>query len=353
MSKVSLPYNSRLFTRSRVLMSAAVVIAAGAMLWAAQATIHASAKLPLNPSHGMQAGAKRPIPVLPYVYTRSANPAQTIVTDQKGVWLATFTDKAYTVRLAGAQRTFAETSTTKATVTHNTWVRVLPKPFTGTVDDAWLTMELADTSPDILATAMQYISKAPAVTSDGIQIAGDASYGPLQSDGSRQEGADFNDFLGVDWHYGQKIDHPEVAQAKSLDCSGYMRMVWGYRAGLPLASSAASTTSLTGSTDALSRRAVQMQNASPGIELRTDNGSQVTDFHGLSVGDVVFFDASHADGTQIDHVGIFMGSDSEGHYRFISSRKTANGPTLGDVGGKSILDGSGHYAKAYRAARKF
>jgi len=49
---------------------------------------------------------------------------------------------------------------------------------------------------------------------------------------------------------------------------------------------------------------------------------------------------------------MYLGVDSGGHHRFVSSRKTANGPTLGDLGGKSLLDGTGHYAVSFRAARR-
>jgi hypothetical protein len=37
----------------------------------------------------------------------------------------------------------------------------------------------------------------------------------------------------------------------------------------------------------------------------------------------------------------FRRPDEGGHHRFISSRKTHNGPILGDVGGRSILDDTG------------
>ena len=69
-------------------------------------------------------------------------------------------------------------------------------------------------------------------------------------------------------------------------------------------------------------------------------------------GDLVFFDADAGDGPQIDHVGIYMGRDTKGHRRFLSSRKRADGPTMGDTGGKSILDGDGLYAGAFRKVRR-
>ncbi len=44
--------------------------------------------------------------------------------------------------------------------------------------------------------------------------------------------------------------------------------------------------------------------------------------------------------------------DGAGHYRFISSRQTIDGPALGDVGGASLLDGKGLYARSFRAVRR-
>ena len=55
----------------------------------------------------------------------------------------------------------------------------------------------------------------------------------------------------------------------------------------------------------------------------------------------------------IEHSGIFLGVDSKGHYRFISSRSQANGPTFGDAGGTSILDGrDAYWAVRFRTARR-
>ena len=79
---------------------------------------------------------------------------------------------------------------------------------------------------------------------------------------------------------------------------------------------------------------------------------QVKDFSQIGIGDLVFFDADESDGTRIDHIGMYLGLDAGKHHRFISSRKGANGPTLGDYKGKSILDGTGLYARAFRAIRR-
>lgn len=164
-------------------------------------------------------------PASSYKFTRRSDPARTVVSDATGRWLATFTDGARTATLAGPERTFAEPNDT-ARVTHGIWVRVLPDPFAGQVDEPWLAAALADGSPDVLQTAMQYIAGAPALwDAAGLKIAGDADYGPLQADGTRQEGADFNDYLGISWTYGGVTDTPEPAQLGSLDCSGFVRMV--------------------------------------------------------------------------------------------------------------------------------
>ena len=82
---------------------------------------------------------------------------------------------------------------------------------------------------------MQYVAGAPSLyNAAGLRIAGDAHYGPLQADGTRKEGSDFNDYLGVAWTYGASTDQPEADEIGSLDCSGFTRMVWGYRGGIPL-----------------------------------------------------------------------------------------------------------------------
>ncbi len=279
-----------------------------------------------------------------FVYKRSSDPGRTVVTNSNGKWLATFTDEAYTVSLKGPSRTLSEQTATYS-VTTSTWVRVLSKPFDGKVDEAWLRSALADTSPDVLQSAMQYTEGKPALyDSSGLKIAGDADYGPLQVDGARQEGSDFNDYLGIPWSYGSTTDQPEASQINSLDCSGFMRMVFGYHNNLPLTISPDGT--------AIPRRSFEMLDSAPGVVTVPNTGQQVTSFQKLAPGDLVFFDASTNDATQIDHVGMYLGKDEGGNYRFISSRKSINGPTLGDYNGKSILNGTGLYATSFRAVRR-
>lgn len=277
-----------------------------------------------------------------WTFVRASSPARTLVKDSGGRLLATYTDGSRSVVLTGPTRTFAE-STTSATVRTTSWVRLLPSPSDGRVDAAWLTAALADTSPDVLATAMQYVTGAPTTTAaDGSLLSSDASYGPLV-DGSRQEGSDWNDYLQVRATYDGTTDSPEAAQAGSLDCSGFVRMVFGKRLGHPMV--------VTPDGVRLPRRAVQMHAAAPGT-LVVDSPSRPTSLAALLAGDLVLFDASTDDGTLVDHVGIYLGKDSAGAPRFVSSRKTVDGPTMGDVGGRSTLSGTGLYATSLRAARR-
>jgi NlpC/P60 family len=280
-----------------------------------------------------------------FTYTHADAPARTLAFDAHGEWVATFTEGARTVTLAGPCRTFSDPTAASPVTTH-VWVRLLEEPFAGEVDEGWLEARLADTAPDLLDVATQYLAGAPPLYDDGgLQVAGDASYGPLQADGTRQEGSDFNDYLGIPWTYPDGTrDRPEAHQLQCLDCSGFVRMVWGYRGGLPLSLSVLEDGS------ALPRRAFQMYEGGPGTLLIANTGQQVTDFSVLAPGDLLFFDASQDDGDRLDHVGIYLGVDEGGRHRFLSSRKGADGPTLGDAHGSSVLDGPGLYARSSRAA---
>lgn len=298
---------------------------------------------PVAAPEGAQTVAAKPGTTWPRV-VRKLSPARSIVTDANG-WVATFTDGARTVSLAGPRRTFAE-ATTPYEVTTTTWVRLLPAPFAGKVDFAWLNAARADTAPDLLAIAFQYQTGAPSLNdATGMRYAGDASYGPLLADGTRQEGSDFNDYLGRAWSYpGGTRDAPEPEQLGSLDCSGFVRMVFGYRAGVAM--------TLRPTAGSLPRRAFEMAASAPGVLFIPNAGVPPADRSVLAPGDLLFFDASTNDGTQIDHVAIYLGRDSGGHDRFLSSRKGADGPTMGDTSGASILDGTGLYARAFRASRR-
>jgi len=298
-----------------------------------------------------------------FTFEDLADPDRVVVSEH-GHRVATFTIGCYTVTLAGPERTFREKFRRHGVdvtveVTHGTWVRAAPGPVDRRIDERWLRLALAaneDQQPDALGLAMQYVKGAPAVHEGDLLIAGDASYGPLGPDGKREEGSDFNDYLGLRWLYPTEPPDPRRADRfRCLDCSGYMRMIWGYRHHLPGSGYPGSVPLSRGPRErsALPRRAVQMYADAPGLVLVHDSGGPVTDLTALEVGDLVFFDASDDDGDAIDHVGMYLGVDASGKRRFISSRKTADGPTLGDVNGASVLDDPAeHYSRTFRAIRR-
>lgn len=254
----------------------------------------------------------------------------------------------------------AATWPTPPTVTHNTWVRALPYPFVGWTADvaAWLRNAAEDTTPDALAYAVSYINGGPVITDprrSNKQVLGVSGYGPLNPDGTRIEGADFNDYIGITWIYlaseGGTTDTAEASQLHCLDCSGLVRMVFGYWLGLPM------TQAVAAYFDGLNipRNTQYMGPSGPGVVIASMPASApaTTD---LRIGDVLFFDADQSDEAegQIDHCGIYLGvDDNSGLKRFISSRKTVNGPTFGDCGGPSVIGSSGTYSTRFRKIRRF
>lgn len=293
--------------------------------------------------------------------------------------LATLTQGARTVAFRGqtttAQRSFSEDcvisytttthpkypcATTTLTFRTNAYVRLLPQAFNGQVTQAlddWLNERDDENNdvaahPDIIAHAMSYLGA-------------DTSYGPVISSGTgpcslidysqRGEFADFNDYLETDQTYtysnGQTVTRKaDPDRAKCLDCSGYVRMIYGHHGGLPL-----EFEELNG--QAIPRRSYQIYQHAPAVTIVYDVGTQVTDLSRLLPGDLVFFNAdtdSADEQTRLDHIGIYLDRDTamSGQYRFISSRKQANGPTFADTGGRSSLDGTFFYQKAFRAIRR-
>ncbi|MDD7931370.1 C40 family peptidase [Actinomycetospora straminea] len=282
-----------------------------------------------------------------FVFER-IGPGVTEVRDQQDITVATLTEGARTVTLAGPLRVFAE-SGTRASVETGQWVRLAPQPWHASAQDetwarTWLSHALAERSPDILEIATQYVQGTPdQVDADGLRFAGDAAFGPELDNGKRQIGADFYDFLDRPWSFGDGTEKtPSAGQAGALDCSGFLRMVYGYRSGLPL---------LAGDTgEGLPRRADSMAHDGPGTLLLEDEGSRPLDLANLKPGDLLFFTTD--DEPDIDHSAIYLGLDSDDRHRFISSRAGANGPTMGDFGGASVLDGDGFFAERFRMARR-
>ncbi|MEU7786664.1 NlpC/P60 family protein [Amycolatopsis sp. NPDC049159] len=285
-----------------------------------------------------------------YTYDRLADPARTIVRDGAGAQLASFTDGSRTVMLTGRSRTFTEPKFTTAGITSTAWIRLAPQPWqAGAEKEPWFTgwfpKAAADTGPDVLAMALQYTDGAADQVVKKLRVAGDASFGPDSAEG-RLEKSDFYDYLGIGWDFPDGVhEAAEPRRARSLDCSGFVRMVYGYRAGYPLLG-----TNTKG--PGLPRRAWALAELGPGTTLIPDEKKQVTDFSRLQPGDLLFFNLEPQLGPQVSHTGIYLGIDGDGHHRVLSSRKVANGPTFGDAGGVSLIDGSGTYAKAFRTAKR-
>lgn len=299
----------------------------------------------------IQSGGAQGAPGAGPTFDRLANPARTVVRDQTGAVLATFTDGARTVALTGPRRTFSEPRFTTATITTTTWVRLAPEAWTPGAEKApwfaqWFEQARRDTGPDVFATAMQYADGAPDVRNDdGLTVSGDAIFGPVEPQGvARLEQSDFMDYLGVSYDFPDGRKNPKPDHWGALDCSGFVRMVYGYRSGYPLLG-----TNNPG--PGLPRRAWAIQQNGPGVSLIPNTRTRVTAYDAIQPGDLLFFEVEGSV-DELDHVGIFIGIDSAGHYRFMSSRERANGPTFGDLGGTSLLDDGGMYSKAWRAARR-
>lgn len=244
----------------------------------------------------------------------------------------------------------AATWETLPTVTHTDWVRVLDQPFDGTWTPALETQIRAwagSTAPDVLAYAAMFLPGAPAVTAGtgkaaGKQVLGRAGYGYLDPQGNRYEGADFHEYMNLGWTFPDgTYTGPSSKQVGNLDCSGYTRMVFGYHHGVPVA--AGSDTSKT----RLPRKSRDMVDYAPGVRIDQTNGTTPPAAALLQPGDLVLFNADSGDDNPtitVDHVGIYLGKDTEGKRRFVSSRKTGHGPTMSDLAGASTLDGTGTYA---------
>ncbi|GAA3010157.1 hypothetical protein [Actinokineospora diospyrosa] len=245
---------------------------------------------------------------------------------------------------------------TPPVVTHDTWVRVLPTAYSGTWTPAveqrvraWPT----DISPDALALAAMLSTGAAPYNSPaqgGAQVLGESGYGPLNPDGTRVEGADFHEYMGIPWTFQSGETRPAgtAEWLRTLDCSGMVRMVFGYHLGIPVVYD--NPASFDGTT--LPRRSRDIGPHGPGVIVHRDD-TTAPPYPNLQIGDIVCFDADPDPTAELDHVGIYFGPDPAGHARFISSRKTVNGPTLSDLGGPSTLDGPGTYATSLRIIRRF
>lgn len=294
-------------------------------------------------------------------WSRLENPARSVLRGADGQIKGVFTDGARTATLTGPARTFEEPASTASRVSTTDWIRLMPQPWSEGAEKEkwfgdWYAGYAGSKEDDIFAFAFQYVAGAPdKKDKQGALYAGDANFGPLNTTGAeggdlRLEQSDFYDFLGVPYPFRDGVvGQPEALKARSLDCSGFTRMVWGYRARYPLMSSDKSG-------DGLPRTANGMARSDEGVDVLPLAGITTQDrpsaIDRLQPGDLVFFKLDTRTGERLDHVGTVLGHDTEGHLIFVSSREEVNGPTIGDIGGVSRLDGNGYYAKTLRSAKR-
>ncbi|MER6072198.1 NlpC/P60 family protein [Streptomyces sp. NPDC001817] len=291
-------------------------------------------------------------------WERLNNPARSVLRDGKGAVIATFTDGARTATLKGPTRTFAEPANTTTKVVTDDWVRLMPETWTRGSEKQqwfkdWFKQYYGSEEDDVFAFAFQYVVGAPAKKDDqGIQYAGHATYGPLKADGvDRYEQTDFYDYLGIPYTFRDGVtQYPQKDRLGAVDCSGYLRLVYGYRARYPLMSD-------NDHGDGLPRTADGMARGKEGVDIIKLQGpspwyTRPQNIDVLQPGDLLFFKMDHRTGNHMDHSAIYLGPDTEGHKVFISSRKEQNGPTIGDQGGVSRLDGNGFYAGLFRTAKR-
>ncbi|MCX2968199.1 MULTISPECIES: C40 family peptidase [Streptomyces] len=295
-------------------------------------------------------------------WERLKNPDRSVLRSEDGRVLATFTDGSRTATLTGPSRTFTEPTSTQSRVVTENWVRLMPEHWRKGAEKEkwfkdWFGEYFGSEEDDLFAIAFQYVEGAPVKKDDeGLAYAGDADFGPLNPEGEegadlRLEQSDFYDYLGIPYTFRDGTTlQPEAARHRAMDCSGYIRAVFGYRARYPLAPS-----DETG--DGLPRTANGMARSDLGtdvIELggKAPSYERPANIDVLQPGDLVFFWLDERTESRLDHVGIYLGHDTDGHKVFISSREEVNGPTIGDKGGTSRLDGNGYYATAFRSAKR-
>jgi cell wall-associated NlpC family hydrolase len=348
--RFSLPRNAALFLVTAVLLAASCVLT----LQFRHRTDHPEASPPAAPGAGIRVDSGR------LHFERIGNPTRTVARDPRGTVIATFTDGARTAVLTGPSRTFAEPRTTSARVVTKSWVRLLPKAWARGAERSdwfktWLRARIGSRDPDVLATAFDYVAGAPArKTAAGVTYSGAARYTPSTTSdsgrarqGRRRVGSDFYDYLGIPWTFPDAVTRrPEKDRSRSVDSSGYVRLVYGYRSGVPLNS----RDNPAGS--GLQRTADAIAHGRLGVPVIPLTDRRPAVIQQLQPGDLVFFRTRELAGGRIGHIGIYLGLDTADHPRFISSRKDANGPTMGDKGGTSRLDGDGYYAQGLRAARR-
>ncbi|MFC9653278.1 C40 family peptidase [Streptomyces sp. NPDC056937] len=295
-------------------------------------------------------------------WERLRNPDRSVLRIGVGGILATFTDGARTATLTGPSRTFDEPGNTSARVVTENWVRLMPEVWAKGAEKEqwfkdWFKEYYGSERDDLFAIAFQYVEGAPVRKDDeDVPYAGDADYGPLAPDagqggGPRLEESDFHDYLGIPYTFRDgTTKKPEAVRYRAIDCSGFIRIVFGYRGHYPLAAA-------DGTGDGLPRTANAMARSAAGVDIIQLSGpapryERPASISELQPGDLVFFKTDARTESRLDHTGMYLGPDTDGNQMFISSRKEVNGPTMGDEGGTSRLDGHGYYASALRSAKR-
>ncbi|RSS82174.1 NlpC/P60 family protein [Streptomyces sp. WAC06614] len=294
-------------------------------------------------------------------WERVPSPARSVLRDAGGQVLATFTDGARTATLTGPSRTFTEPANTTTRVVTENWVRLMPEPWKQGAENTpwfkeWFKKYYGSQEDDLFAFAFQYGHQAP-VKKDpqGVSYAGDASFGPLNPNGSvgndlRLEQSDFFDYLGIPYTFRNGVKkQPQAARYRSMDCSGFVRTVFGYRARYPLMPDDTPGPGLPRTANGIARSAL----GTDVIPLK-GVGAQArpASIDVIQPGDLLFFKLDARTKDRLDHTGIYLGTDTDGHQIFISSREEADGPTIGDKGGTSRLDGNGYYATTLRSVKR-
>ncbi|TDD62846.1 hypothetical protein E1263_02215 [Kribbella antibiotica] len=262
----------------------------------------------------LASAAGAPAPRVGERFTRLTDPARTVVTSASGAVVATLTDGSRTVALNGPARTFTDPRSAQATLTTTAWVRLAPQPWSADAERApwfkpWLAAATRDASPDLLALGTQYLKGAPTVRDrTGARIAGQATF-------------------------GQDADYDQYLRTGAVDSAGFVRLVYGYRAGYPLQSKAS----------VLPRTAAAMAGPGPGTPIVPDTGKQATDYSRLQPGDLMFFTKAPGTGG-VARVGIYLGLDGTGRHRVLGDSP--------DNGGPSLLDEGNEYAQTFRSAKR-
>lgn len=288
-----------------------------------------------------------------------------------GQAVAWFTAGAYTVRMVGPTRTFTWGNPALVTLKSTAWVRTLASPFRADMP--------AQARSDWLNAARAVNCAAPTGTKDVLAIAFEYVEGtPLHA--GYAYGADFHDYLGVAWDPPDAgVRSPDPTLLGELDCSGYVRLVWGARSNFTYKGASSSVPlSLDAFAGMLPRRSSQQYVSGPGkviVPFRlvppggaaTNGGTPTSaEVSALAAGDLVFFDTSCDYGVSnpscsadpsvaIGHVGMFLGKDTASNLRFLSGRASSDGPTIGNVSAWSIVNAataSSWFAKRFRAARR-